>query len=378
MHLFSSNRNEACSGTARTDAPVVIAIIALPPPLNGQTIVNEKMISFLAGTVDLKTINTSPKSHARSLAYHLRRIAAISKLPFTLFANVFASNRHLYTVIEPGYGIAYNFIAVVSAKVLGYRLVLHHHASSYSKQFSTRFNILATLAGQNAVHVALSDRMAGDMTKLYRSCKRMLVLNNAGVIPNADPNLGKRMDRLALTLGFISNLSLDKGLDTVIRVFEQIRIRDNRVRLALAGPIVDEDARQLLDTVRERYGPDLIEFGPVSGKRKDEFFNRIDLFLFPSRYRFEAQPLVILEALSYGIPVITTRQGYADEIVAPLHTAVDHNDFSAFANQYADRLATDLAFAHTERAAARARFDELAEVSAAQKNDFRRIFEHLE
>lgn len=62
--------------------------------------------------------------------------------------------------------------------------------------------------------------------------------------------------------------------------------------------------------------PDSVEWvGPVSGGDKDAFYRSLDVFVFPSEYRFEAQPLVVLEALSYGVPCLVTDQGYMGELV---------------------------------------------------------------
>ncbi len=49
--------------------------------------------------------------------------------------------------------------------------------------------------------------------------------------------------------------------------------------------------------------------GPIYGLDKQVFFNTIDVFVFPSRYVNEAEPLVIHEALAYGLPVIATDRG---------------------------------------------------------------------
>ena len=52
----------------------------------------------------------------------------------------------------------------------------------------------------------------------------------------------------------------------------------------------------------------------------------IDLFLFLSRYKYEAQPLVVLEALSFGVPAIVSRRGYTSEIVGDAgHVILDQS-----------------------------------------------------
>ena len=53
--------------------------------------------------------------------------------------------------------------------------------------------------------------------------------------------------------------------------------------------------------------------GPVFGVDKDKCFKSANLFLFPSK--FDTFPLVILEAMSYGIPVISTDIGGIADIV---------------------------------------------------------------
>lgn len=49
--------------------------------------------------------------------------------------------------------------------------------------------------------------------------------------------------------------------------------------------------------------------GFINGNEKRKLFEKAHLFIFPTRYPNEAFPLSILEALSYGLPVIATDEG---------------------------------------------------------------------
>jgi glycosyltransferase involved in cell wall biosynthesis len=131
---------------------------------------------------------------------------------------------------------------------------------------------------------------------------------------------------------------------------------------------MDERARALIAEARARYGEAIVELGAVSGVTKEAFFRAIDLFFFPSRYRFEAQPLVVLEALSYGAATLVTRQGYSGELVEPLGTATESFEFTKFALEFVRAWSEDADFAARQRKAARARFVELAEVSRRQSD----------
>jgi glycosyltransferase involved in cell wall biosynthesis len=349
-------------------ATLVVAVVALPPPLNGQTAVNEGVIEDLVGSgVQLHVVDTSPRGHQRGLAYHIRRIAIVCTVPFVLLTNLSHSDRRLYTVVEPGHGMVYNFLVVGFARLFRYEMFLHHHSSSYVKHCDRRFWALSALAGSGAVHIVLSQEMASDLTALYRFCVRTLIVGNACRVP--DPGMSPSAGRFSpLKIGFLSNLSLEKGLDTVLESFEAIRDAGIQAKLIIAGPVIDKRARALLQDAHVQLDGAIAELGSVYGDAKAEFFASIDVFVFPSRYRNEAQPLVVLEALSYGVPVLVTRHGYCAELVGPLGTTVEPPGFAGLALEFLRRFADVPQFACNQRAAARARYVELAESSRAENN----------
>lgn len=55
--------------------------------------------------------------------------------------------------------------------------------------------------------------------------------------------------------------------------------------------------------------------GRKYGEEKEAVFHESDIFVFPSFYSNECFPLVLLEAMQFGIPIITTKEGAIPDLV---------------------------------------------------------------
>jgi len=170
------------------------------------------------------------------------------------------------------------------------------------------------LAGPRATHVLASSNMIKGFHSLYPSARRILQVHNVGFVTSGR----QRMDRPArpLTLGLLSNLSKDKGVDGVLETFTGLVDAGVSCRLILAGPLVDASSAEAVDQLRPIYGDQIELRGTVSGAAKERFFEDIDVFLFPSTWKHETQSLVVPEAMSFGIPVIAYAHAHVGEVLA--------------------------------------------------------------
>ena len=123
--------------------------------------------------------------------------------------------------------------------------------------------------------------------------------------------------------------AVEKGLDTALRLS-----RRHGFRLVVAG---SARSQQAIENVRQMCQAERAEYvGDVRGPRKAELIAGAKALLFPSRLN-EGCPLVILEALASGTPVIsssvggcpevlTPRTGFLCDAVADFSAAIDHID----------------------------------------------------
>jgi glycosyltransferase involved in cell wall biosynthesis len=298
----------------------VLAIGPLPPPVHGYSLITARIIERLQRITTVEILDLSPGTMVRGWRYHAARAGRVARAIWRL-ARRRAHGRTLYLAIAGGTGVFYDLAFVLAARWRRYRIVIHHNAFSYLNRRSPWTAALIALAGGEALHICLCPTMARRLAEQYPSPMKCLVLSNAALVPPV-PAPPVRLARRGIRLGFLSNLIPEKGLDTAVAVTATLRERGAAVSLVVAGPTVDRLGERLLEDAKTRLGDALDYRGAVHGAAKIAFFADVDVLLFPSRYANEAQPLVVLEAMAHGVPVVATARGCIEGDIGPAGLAV--------------------------------------------------------
>ena len=124
--------------------------------------------------------------------------------------------------------------------------------------------------------------------------------------------LGIKAEKLAVSVGrFSYRGGYGKGFDTLIKAAHEIDGNENKIYI-----IGDEPTEEFLD-MREALARDNVKFiGHLSKKELREYYRAADVFVLMTRG--DAWGLVVNEAMSCGLPVITT-----DKCVAGLELVED-------------------------------------------------------
>lgn len=159
-------------------------------------------------------------------------------------------------------------------------------------------------------YITLSESMA-ELLRNRDAKQPIHIVQNGIPIPETEP--GKRPEKSTFTIGMLGRIEFkQKGHDFLIKVFskEPAAFADCRLLIAGDGP----DREKLKQLTRRSPRQNDIKWMPWQD-HPESFFNAIDLLIMPSRY--EGVPLVMLEALARGIPVIgSNRDGMRDILPA--------------------------------------------------------------
>ena len=106
-----------------------------------------------------------------------------------------------------------------------------------------------------------------------------------------------------LSILFLSRLLKEKGVYETIAAFRGIKKNNPGIQLIIAGE--GKEYSNLESLIRN--DNDILMVGHVEGKEKIRLFKKCHVYCLPSYS--EGLPTSVLEAMAFGIPVITTRVG---------------------------------------------------------------------
>lgn len=195
------------------------------------------------------------------------------------------------------------------ARLLGLKVVMTHHGPDYDRQKWNRLaktvlrmgeRMGARFANEVIVISTVIDRI---LREKYHRENAHLIYNGVNMPVPAETtdyirSLGLEPHRYVLAVGrFVE----EKGFDLLVRAFAHIP--HDGYRLVIAGDADHEDHYSMsLKQLAREHGVVLTGF--IRGAKLNELFSQARLFVLPSFH--EGLPIVLLEALSYRLPVLVS------------------------------------------------------------------------
>lgn len=212
---------------------------------------------------------------------------------------------------------------ILAAQAHGVPVVVHLHGGYFRTLFESEADpalraLLSAALGRVRAAVVLGAKLRSAFAGLVPE-ERIHVVPNG--VPDPDAHALRDPARTPEPGGgrllFLSTLSEAKGIAALVEAVGLLSERRPALSLTAAGAFPDEAARGKLLARVDALGLRLrVAFpGELEGEAKARALAEADLFCLPTRYKYEGQPLAILEALAAGLPVIATDHAAIGETV---------------------------------------------------------------
>lgn len=268
--------------------------------------IEEKIIDH---GIEVIKYDTSPGSINRSLKYYFKKILVIIKASLFLLKYNKASRTKLYLSVSGRYGKLSELIYVIIARLKNIQMILHHHSFLYIDKTQLIAKLLFWLSGKKSYHIVLSDNMGILLKNKYSLQNNMITISNIAFYEIPEKSFNRSNYKIK-TLGFLSNISFEKGIDTFVNLIDRLQEFGVIISADIVGPFENKLSKKYMDSVTKSNN-NIKYIGPLYGDKKKDFYNKVDLFILPSLN--EAEPLVIYESLMNSIPVISTSVGCVPE-----------------------------------------------------------------
>jgi glycosyltransferase involved in cell wall biosynthesis len=289
----------------------------LPPPIHGACIMNSyvQKSSLLNKTFNMDILSLNyVKSTTELRIFSFKKIFKFIRYYFSLFYKLIVNRPDLvyFTITPHGAAFYRDILMVVLVKIFGIKLVYHLHGKGIKRYYPNHKRIYNYVYNDVDV-ICLGNRLTDDIPFFK---KVPYIVNNGIPVVNSIIYKQKKIkNKMVVRILYLSNFVESKG---VIDLLESAKLLKNKgipFKMQLIGQYRGNLTQDFF--YNYIYNNSLLEqievVGPVYGNDKNPYFAHSDIFVHPT-YN-DAFPTVILEAMQFALPCISTFEGSIPEII---------------------------------------------------------------
>ena len=297
----------------------ILFILHFPPPVHGSSIVgqavkNSSIINqlFYCRYINLlvsRTMNESGKPN-------LMKIYRFIILWFRLLYEIIRYRPDVCYLALTASGIAFykDVLLVALLRFFGIKRVYHLHNQGVRLNQEKKLNSLFyRFVFKNADVILLSNQ-------LFKDVKTFVPISRVHICPNGIVDTMTHLENRSLIVKkpvkilFLSNLQKSKGIFVLLDACSVLHQRGIDFECDFIGAEGDLTATKFNEKVIQKQLLSKVNYlGMKFGREKEEIFSTADIFVHPTLN--DCFPLVLLEAMQYSLPVISTYEGGIPDIV---------------------------------------------------------------
>jgi len=302
------------------DKTRILLFIKLPPPLTGATLINSYVNNskLLNDKYNIQTISISFKKTIEDVRIiSFKKIIIVINLYLKLFISLIRFKPKLiYFQISPiGWAFYRDFIYVLIIKLFRKHIVFHLHGKGIKDACENSYfkKLIYKFAFRGSSIVCLSNMLANDINQVYAGTP--YIVNNGIPIFSDILECAFHDEKNKIEVLFLSNLLYSKG---ILVFLDALSVLDTSSREKIQVKIVGNEAEisstMLNKEIKKRGLQNFVVYiGPKYGEEKLNIYHNTDILIYPTLN--DAFPVVILEAMQFGIPVIASIEGAIPDII---------------------------------------------------------------
>ena len=315
-------------------------ILNVPPPYGGGEIRAKQLSNYFSNKPDFVIIENSNKSKNKSNQGKI--------LLSNLIINVNYIIKNLKIIIKEKPSVVYMSIPkkiIPLFKIIPVLILTRIFGGKVIGELAGRnFYFLETHGlsywfGLKILKVFNSIRVLGESvndTLKTHGLTSNIVIDNGVNILNQKYNTVKSIKHTPVTIGFVGALHEKKGIYILLEIAKLLKDSNVNFTLEIAGEWENsEDKVKAENYVKQHKLTNEIKFlGLIHNEEKWKFYKKIDVFVLPS-YN-EGQPLVLIEAMGFGIPIVCSGVGAIQDTVISGFNGFIIQDFRS--NKYVEEI----------------------------------------
>jgi glycosyltransferase involved in cell wall biosynthesis len=298
----------------------ILLIGPLPNPIDGCSLANLTLCKNLdKRKIAYKTINTNTKivSSKQGNTFSLKKAFLFFKVYLECY-KIFSSTIIYTTPGQTFFGILKYSPFYMLCKLLRKPYIIHVHGNHLGTEFKllTGFKkkIFYFLVSSASAGIVLSKSLRLNFTGLLPADKVYVVENFAidELYVTYSSSLKIRDKPVIL---FLSNLIVEKGIMDVLDALLVVQNANIKFKAYLAGKMECE-FEKVINEKLQLLGDSVEYLGIINGEKKYDVLNKSNIFLLPTYYKMEGQPISILEALAMGNIIISTKHAGIPDVLS--------------------------------------------------------------
>lgn len=309
----------------------VLFIMHMPPPIHGAAMIGQWIhdSKLINDTFECHYINPSASKDISEVGkIRLRKILFLFSIQCRILKTIIKIKPDIcyYTPTSDGWGIFRDFATILLMKLCRRKIILHMHNKGVRNFAQKKLaRIIYKINFRHVKVILIAKELFSDVSEFVKP-ENIFYLPN-GLPPSISEDeyqeiLKRRENTFKRTrFLFLSNMTTKKGIWVLLEACKQLKYSNHNFECHYIGNWGDTVPNVFLNKIEEEgLNNHVFVHGPKYGKEKREFFVHSDVFIFPTYW--ETFGLVLLEAMEYGLPCISTYEGGIPSIIENGETGI--------------------------------------------------------